>query len=523
LAGRRAGPLSIQPGSHLVFQGSWDGAEGIEFAAADFLNPAQATMTEIVTALNARLDQVSASVDPVDGTLVLESAMVGGEASLALDLRLSDAARALGFDTDNAAARGDWGDAVDWEVPADVLPDSGRYADLNAVVDGAGVVWLFWAQQMSFLWRIRTSRWNGITWSAAETLAEEPGGNREPWAARDGTDRIWLFWARRDGIGTPEDNWTLQTRIFDPVPATWGPEVAVTTTPAGGRAADCEPGAILDGGDFRVFFRSDRSGGPDLWSVTVNVGTGLAGVPAPVTTGAQGDHAPSPVTMGGGLWLLYRSDRGVPLSRVATRPEVPVDNRVTSPPATVVEPLGPMHSFGAADSGTIRRYAGSTTATTADAARNGRHRRWDDLLAYTSQGLRGPAWGEVLKDDDLYTRGTLGLFLSQFVPDSSLSQQRVERLRLLLRRFLPINTRAVVVLAPRVDIEFAGDALADSFSDRHPDIEYYTGLQDSAVVALPDWTLLLSATLDNLPGDDVTADPANPATLTRRTYHDPYA
>ena len=150
----------------------------------------------------------------------------------------------------------------------------------------------------------------------------------------DQTNRIWVFWARRQGVGTMDDTWTLRRRVFNPVTGTWdAEEVAVTTPPPDGRAADREPSVVrLSNGDLRVFFRSDRAGGADLWSITVRPATGEAvGPPSAITADAAADHAPAPLLLPDDtLWLLYRSDRSVPLSRVATSPLPEVENRVTS-------------------------------------------------------------------------------------------------------------------------------------------------------------------------------------------------
>lgn len=519
LVGQRSEPFAITPDTHLLLRGNWPEAEGFEFAATDFANPQNGTAAEAVTALNARLSRVIASVQP-NGTLLLETLAVGGDERLEIDLGHFSAAQALGFGSENAMATGEWGEAIDWSAPQDVTPAApGRHADLHAVVNTAGTVWLFWATHDAANWRIVTTRWDGTTWSPLEIVADGLGGNREPCAVLDATDRIWLFWARREGVGGLEDTWTLRRRVYHPTTGTWDTEAALTTPPSGGRAADREPGAAhLSSGDLRVFFRSDRAGGPDLWSVTVTPSTGVMSALAAVAAAPSAAHAPAPVLMpGGALWLLYRSDRSVPLSRVATRPLPAVENRVTSPAPVVKDPPpGRLRSLRMSDTGTLHRFAGTTSVVLDDAARIGRRRQWDDLLSYTPQK---PLGTELLQDDDLYTRGTVGLYVSQLIPDSPLSQQKVERLRAVLERFLPINVRAVVILAPRVYIEYIYRPDADieeAYLDKHPDIEYYTGLGDSTAAALPDWVLLLSTT----PGH-VSADPADLTTLRRRTYFPP--
>ena len=137
------------------------------------------------------------------------------------------------------------------------------------------------------------------------------------------------------------------------------------------------------------------------------------------------------------------------------------------------------------------------------------------MLSYTPQR---PA-GDPPLDDEWYTRGTIGLFLSNVVPSGSLAQLQYQRLVQALHGFLPINVRTVIRLTPRVDIEFvyAPDVdLVEQFADVYPEIEYYAGLDDAAAAALPDWGFLLSNTLGQ-----VSADAADLTTLRRRSYFPP--
>jgi phage tail-like protein len=517
----RAAPFAVRPGSHLVLRGS-RGRQGVVFAAADFANPLTASATEVAAVLSSRLTQVVAAPRP-DGTVEVATTATGGDQRLEIDLTASDAAGALGFDETSAAA-GEWGEQVDWSPPREVeSAAAGRAADLFAVVDGPTHVRLFWSAHDGARWTIVTSRWDGAAWSAVEPVAALEGGNREPAAVRvtaAAGDALWLFWAQRQGVGTAEDVWTLRLRVLDLATGTWDAETAVTT-PAPGRSADREPAAIrLPSGAIRVYFRSDRNGGPDLWSVDVAPPGGTATTPALLLSSPADDRAPAPVMVQGGpLWLLFRSDRSVSPSGLAMHPVPAVQQRVTAP-AGPPRPEPPLPaSARAADLGTLRRYAGTTTVVLGDAARIGRRGRWDDLLAYTPQKPLGAARGERLDDHDLYTRGTVALFLSPIVPDSPLSRRTEQRLRPVLERFLPITVRAVLVFAPRVTIEDVyrpGAGIDESYRDQYPLAETYAGPSDATAAALPDWTLLLSTTAGHL-----SADPSNLTTLRRRTWFPP--
>ena len=525
LVGQRSGPFPLTVGARLLLRGAWPAVEGFEFRASDFADPARATPAEVQAALDARLVRFRAVVTP-SGAIALQTVEVGGEARVEVDRRHSTAAEALGFDAGAAVASGSWGDRVEWSAPADVPGVSGRVADLHAVAATDGSVWLFWAAHGGMRWRIDAARFDGTAWSAVSTISspEATGDGREPFAVGVGSD-LWLFWSQREAVARPasEDNWTLRRRVLGG--AGWGPESAVTSLPPSDqRAADREPAATrLPTGELRVFFRSDRSGGPDIWSVRVAPATGAVTAPAIVIAGTTADHWPAPVGMSGNaLWLLFRSDRSVPLSRVATRALPPVDDRV------VPRGPGPDRAGAAAvrqsvrmpDTGTLRRYAGSSSVVLSDAARNSRRRQWDDLLVYTPERPELGRPGETLPDDVYYTRGTVGLFLSGPVPASPAALDKSERLRQVLGRFLPINVRAVVVLAPRLDVEFVyppGTEIGERYRDEYPFVELVPRAADVTAAALP-FAMIRSADLTEPLPIDVSADPGQATTLLRRTF-----
>jgi len=104
-----------------------------------------------------------------------------------------------------------------------------------------------------------------------------------------------------------------------------------------------------------------------------------------------------------------------------------------------------------------------------------------------------------------------------------------ERLRAVLRRFLPINARAVVWLAPRADLEYVYTAaadLTDTYLDQHPDIDYVPVTEGPVTVLLPGWGVIGSAPLSSPPPADpeatgITADAADLTSLRWRTHHPP--
>ena len=533
LTGQRSETFSIPPGSYLLFNGNWRAQDGFRFSPGDFADPQHATAQEVAAALNTRMAHVQADVLP-NGTISLVTDASGGEEFLSIDRAASTAADALGFGPDNSTAQGDWGDVIDWSRAQDATT-AARHADLFALPDGAGVR-LFWARfdEAEYVseWQIVSSRWDQSagTWSAVEILAQGPfpGGapgpssSREPFALVDKTGRTWLFWSRQDPTAPGARAWALRQMVFDPAAGTWGAEEAVTSSTDTSPAADREPAAcLLDSGDIRVYFCSDRAGGMDLWSVDVPASGGTPGTPVPVSAGPAWSTAPVPTPGADGTrWLLHRSDRSISLSGVSTRPLPLVQDRVTSSPVPADVPVsGALDSIRAPDAGTARRFAGTTSVLLGNAARIGEMREWGDLVTYTPQKPKGPPVEPPLQDNEVYSRGTIGLYLSQIIPDSSLARQMEQRLRPVLTGFLPVNTRVVVLLAPRLDIEYVyspGADIGESYQDQYPYVDYFPGVGETAAADLPDWSLLHSNTLT-----DVSADPSHLTTLRRRTFYPP--
>ncbi|XXT15198.1 hypothetical protein WME94_33605 [Sorangium sp. So ce429] len=521
LAGRRSGPFPVRPGMRLLIRGHFRDPLGFEFTAADFASPAGPTPAEVAAALSARLPGIRVTLG-VDGTLRLDSAHVGGEAQLDIDLGASTAAEALGFEEENHAASGDWGDAIDWgapeDLPADIAPEGTaaqpRYhADLHAMVDQLGRVRLFWSAHAGGTWGVFTARRMDDVWTGAVTLSGAEGGAREPFALSDAAGRVWVFWSWRPGVGAADERWMLQRRrLADPAGDTWSAAAADPILPAA--AADRQPAALLMGDLVQLFFRSNRMGSTDIWSCTFDPTTDTASGLSPMWIGAAADHAPTPLLLADGrLGMFFRSDRGFDLSRAATRWFAVPEGRATLPVEKSSAPARPP-SFRIEDTGTLRRFAGTTSVVVADESRRDRMRQWDDLVAYTPQ----KPMGEPLEDGDLYTRGTVGLFLSPLISMDPLTQAMIERLSGVLRRFLPINVRAVVILAPRVDVEYvyAPQDIVERYEDDHPDIDRYAGPTDSAQAELPEWSFLLANTTGH-----ISWNPADTTSLFHRVFFEP--
>ncbi|MFE0250673.1 phage tail protein [Streptomyces sp. NPDC059010] len=495
LLGDRSAPLPVPHDSVLVLRDGLGRARGVPFARSDFADPDAPSLSDVVRVLNLRLGTVAVASAATGQRLRLDSTATGSEARLRVDVALSGpAAAALGFHTGNCEAAGTDGDAPAWAAAADIAAvPAGPLADPVAAPDGAGAL-VCYARHDGRAWQIRAVRFDGAAWSGDQALTGGVRSSREPTLVRATDGHLHVVWAAE---GTPGNGWSLRRRTRDTA-GTWSPETAFGSTPPPGTTGDREPAlALAADGTPRAYFRSDREGGADLWVTTA------AGPPARITGGPSADRRPVALPSAAGTsWLLYRSDRGVDLARTGRA--------------------------SATSAGTLRRHAGTTSVDLGDRARLQTRRAWDDLLAYTPHRPEGEAPGAPLRDDELYTRGTIGLHLVDPVPDA-LDDRRMERLRTVATRFVPANTRVVVVHAPPPDVDEAypgGAGPEDRHRDRHPDIDRAPAAGDASAVTLPGWTTLHSAVPAQPPPPDpaaggTSADPARPAATVRFRSHGP--
>jgi hypothetical protein len=567
LVSRRGEPFFIRPGTRLVLR-SRRPAAGFEFRTTDFAQPPgadgtqRASAAEVQLALNNRLAPLGfVSSAAVSGAIAIATVNAGGDEWLAVDLANSPAASALGLDG-GAIAHGDWGDEIDWSAPEDVpvATAPGHYSEPSAVVisavgPGPETVFLCWARHDGAQWiveaSVATPAGTTWSWSAVEIVANSGDGDREPCAALGAAPAaVRVFWSHREirNRTVGEDCWTL--RCSDRVAGTWSPPtplttLTTTTMPAQRDLfADREPGVVRMLSGYRVFFRTSRGGGANVFAVDVSAASSpVSSLPGRVVSGAPNDHWPAPIFWPATppaktpqLRLLFRSDRSVPLSRLATQAPPVVENRVTSPLRPPALLPAPQRSNRMPDTGTEHRFCGATSVNLTDAARIARHQEWDDLLTYTPErperhqspetALTGKPGSADFKlaDDIRYTRGTIGLFLSPFAQQDPQFEDFRERLRPLLDRFLPINARAIVRLGPRVFTEFVYSpvdiAEETFFSTISPFVETYLPPAEANVAPLP-WGILHAADLSNVDDPipiDLSADPADLTTLRRRTF-----
>ena len=231
--------------------------------------------------------------------------------------------------------------------------------------------------------------WSPPSWFPLDGAGPLNGdAEREPYVLRDGATLrlVTAVRARRTGVVTPDppdsprdlsDTWLIAARRFTFPGPQWSPATPVTTAPGPDPVSDREPVLLRDsGGAARVYLRSDRGGGPRLWSVDLD-GADQPGPPAVVSTEIAADSNPAALTLpDGSAWLIFRSDRNVALGRLGGGVPGPVETSA---------------SRRAPEEASVRRYAGSITAMLGDLDRNRGRRRFGDLLDYTPQQPGGAA------------------------------------------------------------------------------------------------------------------------------------
>jgi len=337
-------------------------------------------------------------------------------------------------------------------------------------------------------------------WSEALELASAGDSNREPVLAVDAQKAVWLAWARQTGAAGGRPDWLLQARICSAAQMAWGPQTYPLTAPSGpGGARDRTPALLALPGAMRLYFASDRNGGYSLWSLDVAL-NGAAGTPAPLPEHRSSDLWPCPASLDGTPCVIYRGDANVSLALAGLSPSA----------AT------PTRSRRAPDNGAARRFSGSVAVDLADGDRIAGRRAFGDLLSYTPNRPDGAG---APTSDEYYTRGAIGLYVTRALRGADLTRQEADRLDEMLKRFLPINLRALVILVEPTDVEIVyppGAAPQDSYRDDYPHVSIADPIVDSSAVAMPGLSTLHANIVS-----DVSADPADPTTLRRRSYFPP--
>lgn len=363
----------------------------------------------------------------------------------------------------------------------------------RAVADGAGGLWLFWEQRTAAGWEARYNRHDGNAWELPPQDAPGLGHPAEDlFVLFDPAPRLWAFYARREPAGGP---WRIAYRVkpsLDLAAADWEP--ARELPPDDPAAGDREPAAALDvDGNPELFWSSNHDRSWSIRSATLD--------PVTFTWSPRQQLTGNPFTQRGPLVaaarLFYYSNQSLTYVSDRYRATETVDNR----------------------------YAGSTTVDTRNAAKIALRGGYADFQTYTFDTGSGGRRGDL----SWYARDTVALYLAPSSEDPSATFRDRNVIASVLRQFLPIQVRAVLVIEPAPYREtiytyafpaaprrVIGELIIDTLSDRRSDS--YGGANDDHTDAVPDWTRIHSwsvATPDHRSVDSNSA----PIDLTYRTWH----
>lgn len=393
LVGTRTGPFALAHNDTLTVRYDGGLSRTVVFQARHFGNIAQATAAEVAAAVRA---QVPRGATESGGHVALTSQSDGLDSSIVVDVNDSTAAAKLGFGVAPPRA-------------AHANPDD---SEPSVCEDASGGLWLFWSSRRDAgRLRIYYSRFDGAAWGAPRTLTTGATADREPCAVFDAAGaRLWVFWTGRRPDGHRNIFWRTTTNLnfAAHTPEVWAEhELAVTQPP---QYDNAEPSAfVVAAGQAELFFSSNRADGVHVWSNVVTPAGEQAD--AQVTKGQFTRTAPAALGLSdGGARLWFRANDSLPYH----------------------SPLYPgSRTFDT-------RYSGSTTIDTRNSSKFGVSGRYDDALHYLADTGRG--------NDDWYARDTVGVYLTPDTDDDSLIITKRDQIGKLLRDFLPIQVRAVVII-----------------------------------------------------------------------------
>jgi phage tail-like protein len=419
-----------------------------------------------------------------------------------IDFRLRDAA-------------GEWSPITSFVDPdAEIQPERRRPC---AVVDDQGGLWLFWLEKAGSHWQLKYNSHSGTDWDAeslrdflesAHDFPLDENGRSPQWdvfAFADPESHLWVFWARRvtapnnesdpteTTAGGPDRSpWQIAYRYTElSDPDAWS---SIHTVPQEPSDHDYrEPAAVWDetDGSVEIFCTSNRDGSWSVWHGPLNHWN----IAKQVKRSPYSQRDPLPVTLADGTLLVYRSNQIlIPRSAVSGAPQS-LDTR----------------------------YAGCTTVDTRNLSKLALRGRFEDFQSYTyDAGDNGERTNQ-----DWYARDTVGVFLTPDTEDATLNQHTRHRIEDFLRRFLPIQVRAVFIVEPPVYTELVYTYGFEDYEPKRVIVEQvfdstipepYLGIEDSYRDIVPGWVWVHSWSLEYL--DHRTVDfTTTPIDTKFRTWH----
>ena len=395
IRGTAAGPFALADGDTLFLTFDNDVPRVVTFTASAFLSIAAATTDEVVAAINA---VIPGAAKNQGGRVELDSFLSGADSMVAIDLSLSTAAPKLGLG------------AAPPSPPAGV-----DETEPSAFEDGAGNLWLFWSSRRAGSWNIWYSALLAAGWGNPKQLTFGPLPDREPAAIIDrASGRIWVFRSRKKA----NDLWnifssTTTTLDFNALTAANWTDAEFTPAPADFDNREAAP-VVTSAGNLEVYFTSNRADGWNVWSRPI---AGIVqGADTAVTSGQFTRRTPAPLLLAPGVvHLWFRNNETIEYVSSLYPSAVTVD----------------------------ARYAGSTTADTRNPTRLSLKGMIQDIEHYTYEAPLADPQAETAR---LYSRDTIGVFLTPDTQDEQLIIRSRTLIGNVLKSFLPIQTRVVFVI-----------------------------------------------------------------------------
>ena len=464
----RLRPAPILNGTQLVLRLDQGPALTISFTA-------ESSAADVAKTINAAVPGL-AQADTATNTITFTSQTYGEQSDIVVDVDRSSAAGELGF----GAA-----------LPTATPPDGD--SEPTAVKDTSNNIWVFWCSRRSGGgWKVWYNRFDGAqrTWGLPRRVTGADASDRQPSALFDpaGGGRLWVFWSRKKHSGrwnifyrsTTELDFNSHSAVAaesgDPH---WTDVTELAPVPADFDRKD--PFAVLRGGAVELFYSANQVAG---WKIcTTRITPAPSGSEEQITFGHFTHRAPVGLEAADGtMRLLFRSNE----TQVYTSPLYPTSITRDA------------------------RYSGTTTVDTRNPARISLQKNIEDILHYT--------YDTGKKEENWHARDTIGIYLSPTTNDQKLIIRKQSQIQNVLRRFLPIQVRALFYVPLSYD-EFVytyddppadpqvriGEQMFDTVLG-----EVYTGVKDShRTIADFRWLRTWSAELAAPPGKmpDLTESP----------------
>ncbi len=166
-----------------------------------------------------------------------------------------------------------WFDGQQWAQPVPVTDEGLDVWRPTVAVDGNGLVWVVWSQNLNGNWDLLARAFNPQTqqWSKAERLTKEEGADIHAVAVRSASGRVWVAWQ-----GWQDDNFDIWLTAIDE-----RKPIRLTQTPAN----EWSPAITADQkGNLFVAFDTYERGNYDVRLAVINEATPTQRQTVAVTT-----------------------------------------------------------------------------------------------------------------------------------------------------------------------------------------------------------------------------------------------